>query len=894
MSTFFWMILSYIARALLSLRYRLEIKEADFSRLNRREGILFMPNHPAHMDPLILFLLLWPKFRMRPLVVEYIFNLPLLQPFNKLVKAIPVPNFETGVNELKVKRAEKSIREIAEGLKRGENFILYPAGRLKSTGKELLGGASAAHEILKECPKANVVLIRTTGLWGSSFSRALLGRSPELPKTLLHGGKILLKNGIFFALRRKVQIEMESNPEDMPRNGVSRIDLNRYLENWYNRYPDDCGKFRDTEPLALISYSRRRNEFPEVFKSKKRKNGGSGGSVSDETKRKIYNEIKRILDNPSLVITPEMSPSFDLGMDSLNAAEFISYLTKNFDVGELYPEDLETVGAILEIAEGGKGARTTHRLPVDFTWPEETLRPLPMVASGSTVAEVFLNSCRRMDGYVACGDDLLGVLSYRTVKKKALVLAQYFKRWEEPRIGVMLPASAGAYIVILALQLAGKTPVMLNWTLGSRYLEEMMQLSGSKRIVSSWKFLDRLAGVQFGSCLDRFVLLEEIRKELTLGMKLRGVLLSKSSTSCALKAMKIHNIDENSPCVILFTSGTEAAPKGVPLSHKNLVVNQRAAMQCMDIDEKDVVYGILPPFHSFGFSVAGLFPLLAGIKLAFYPDPTDSFALAEGVQRWKVTLFCGAPSFLKGLFYAAKPEQLQGVRLFISGAEKAPGELFERVKQLNTGAKLIEGYGITECAPILTINDPRVPPKGAGRPLPGIEMVTIHPETLELLPQGGDGEICVRGPNVFAGYLGNPRTPFITIDGLQWYRTGDLGHLDPDGRLILSGRLKRFTKLGGEMISLGAVEEVMAKSLLESGKISPDIPSIAIIADEREEGKPRLILFTTLPIEKEEANAILQKGGFSNLIKISAVKQVDEIPIMGAGKTDYRTLQGLC
>jgi len=865
-------------------------------RLNRKDGILFLPNHPAHMDPLFNFLWLWPKFYMRPLVIEHIYRLPLMKPFNRIVKALPIPNFEIGVNEYKVKQGEKSIRAIADGLKVGEHFMFYPSGQLKSTGKELIAGASGAHELLKECPEANVVLIRVTGLWGSSFSRALLGRSPDLQKTLLRSIKILFKNLIFFSPRRKVIVEIEPNPQDMPRNGVSRIDLNRYLENWFNRYPDDRGNIHEIEPLQLVSYSRWKEELPEVYQPRKKKdsNGGAGERVSDETKRKVYNEIKRILDKPDLEIKPEMSLAFDLGMDSLNIAEFIAYLTKSFSVGELYPEDLETVGTVLEIADGEKGQRTRTRNPVTFKWPEEKNRPQPASPIGRTLAEAFLNSCQRMDGSFAVGDDVVGVMSYHKLRRSALVLAQYFRTWKEERVAVMLPSTAVAYIVILALQLAGKTPVMLNWTLGPRYLEEMMNISGSLGIVTSLRFIDRLANVQFGNCLDKLVFLEDIRKSLTLKMKLRGLFLTKCSVKRVLKTMDLERIDENSPCVILFTSGTESKPKGVPLSHKNIISNERSAMQCIDLKSTDMIYGILPPFHSFGFSVAGVLPILGGVKVAYYPDPTDSFGLAEGVERWKISLFCGAPSFLKGLFNAAKKEQLTTVRYFVSGAEKAPEELFKRVKDLGTGAKLIEGYGITECSPILTITRFNLPPKGVGRLLPDVEALTIHPETLELLPKGANGEICVRGPNVFHGYLGNPRTPFIEIDGKQWYRTGDLGHLDPDGSLILSGRLKRFTKVGGEMISLGAVEETLLKQLVHEKRITHDIPSIAICVDEKEEGKPLLILFAIIDLDRDDANRIIHDAGFSNLVKISAVKKVDEIPMMGAGKTDYRSLQALC
>ncbi|PIS03350.1 MAG: 2-acyl-glycerophospho-ethanolamine acyltransferase [Chlamydiae bacterium CG10_big_fil_rev_8_21_14_0_10_42_34] len=896
MSYFFWLIITYLVRGVLSLRYRIEVKGLDTltpERLNRKGGVLFLPNHPALMDPLIVSAWLWPKYRMRPMIIEYMFNQKILQFFNGIIRGIPIPNFESGVNEWKLKRGQEGILTIADGLKKGDNFLLYPSGQLKASGKELIGGSSATHELLEECKDANVVLIRTTGLWGSSFSRALLGRSPSLSKTLIEGAKTLLKNLIFFAPRRRVLIEIEPNPQDLPRGGATRIELNRYLENWYDRYPDEQGNISEKEPVTLVSYSFWKKDLPVAFKAPDKRNNGEI-KVPEEVKTKVYREIRRILERPELEIQLDTNLAFDLGMDSLNIAEFIAFLTKNFDIGQLHPEEIETVGDVFQIIEQGKEGRAPIREPVTFTFPEEKNRPAPAPPIGRILPEAFLNSCQRLNGFSACGDDLLGVLSYRKVKKAILVLAQYFKGWKEDRVAVMLPSSAGAYIVILALQMAGKTPVMLNWTLGPRYLEEMMKISKATRIVSSWKFLDRLAFVQFGKCVDQFVLLEDIRKQLTLSMKLRGVFLCMCSVKQVIRSMGLNRVDENDPCVILFTSGTESVPKGVPLSHKNIISNHRDALQCMVFNETDACYGVLPPFHSFGFSVAGLLPFFAGLKIAFYPDPTDSFALAEGINRWKITLFISPPSFLKRLFQAAKIEQLQSVRYFVSGAEKAPEELFERVRSLNTGAKLIEGYGITECAPMISLTRLNLPPVGVGRLLPDIEMITIHPETLELLPSGSDGELCFRGPNVFNGYLDNPRSPFIEIEGKKWYRTGDLGYLDSDGNLIISGRLKRFTKLGGEMISLGAIEETLAKQLIQDGRISADEPSIAICADEKEVGKASLILFATISIQVEEVNRILQQAGFSNLVKISSVKQIEEIPILGAGKTDYRTLQGLC
>ena len=885
----FWNFVAKLCWALLSLRYRIRIKGKErLGSLNKGGGILFLPNHPAHMDPLFLFILLWPDYRMRPVVIEYIYRLSILKPLMRMVRAISIPNLDASINQLKVKRANQAIESIAAGLKKGEHVVLYPAGKLKSSGKEVLGGSSGAHALVQECPSVQIVLVRTTGLWGSSFSRAILGRSPDLPSTLLHGLKSLLKNGIFFTPRREVEIEILVDPTDLPRKGT-RLVFNRYLEEWFNRYPLD-GKMVESEPIHLVSYSRWKHEVLTPFQPKSKRKGARI-DVSSETCAKVYGEIRRILNSPGIKIAPDMNLATDLGMDSLNIADLSAFLLKTYQAEEIHPEDLDTVQNVLEMAEGSRSIEKAARQMGGPHFPEERGRPIPMAPFGKTIPEAFFNVCSRMGSSVACGDDLVGVLSYTKLKRAAIVLSLYFRKMKDSHIAVMLPASAGTYIVILAILFAKKVPVMLNWTLGPRYLDEMMRLSGAKKVISSWRFLDRLSHVEFGSLIDQFLLLEDIRQELSLVDKLRGAFLSLCSAKRALSSLGLDRIDPNNPAVILFTSGTEASPKGVPLSHLNILSNQRAAMQCLTLNERDVLYGILPPFHSFGFSVAGLFPLCGGIRIAFYPDPTDGLALAEGIERWKITLFCSAPSFLKGVFAVAKPEQLKTVRYFVCGAEKSPPELFDRVEKLHNGSILIEGYGITECSPILTLTRAHLPHVGVGQPIPGLEFCTIHPETAELLPDGKEGELCVRGPNVFRGYLGHPRDPFIEISGKPWYRTGDIGYFDSEQNLILSGRMKRFTKFGGEMVSLGAIEETLIQGLHSRGKISGDLPALALIADEREEGKPQLIVFSTLPFDKEEANEILREAGFSRLAKISSVRRIEEIPLMGTGKTDYRRLQ---
>lgn len=875
----------FILRRLLALRYHVVIEGRDNlneDQLNKKGGVLFLPNHPAHIDPLLVILYLWPKFQVRPLVVEYIYRYPYLQALLKLVHALPIPNFETSINEIKLKKGEESLETITKGLKRKENFLLYPSGRLKHTGKEIIGGASAAHSVIEKSPNCNVVLIRTTGLWGSSFSRAFTNHSPDVKTTVFHGVKVLFKNFLFFTPRRKVHIQIEVNPIDLPIE-KSRIEFNRYLENWYNRYPLPKGKSIDIEPLSLVSYSLLRKVYPKHEGARSKKKEGGKTPISPKKKKEIFQEISTLARVHPKELKEEMNLALDLGLDSLDIAQIVSFITSKYDVREVHPVDLETVQDILEMTSEHK--KTMHQEEVTGDgWPKEKNRPSPEPPCGKNIPDAFLRMCEKMGGNYACADNLVGPMTYKKFKLAALALSQVIKRMPGENIAILLPASSAAYITILACMFAGKVPVMLNWTIGPKFLHHTMTLTKTQVVISSWRFLDRLSYVEFGDLIDKIRLLEDIRKKINFVRKFRAFRLSLKSRRSLMKKLKLNKMQEDDPAVILFTSGTESHPKGVPLSHRNLISNQVAGMQCIQITKNDVLFGILPPFHSFGFSVAGLLPLLTGVKVAFSPDPTDGFAIARDAAKWEITIFCGAPSFIKGFLAASEKKDLNRIRLFVSGAEKLPTDLMKEIKKLGKNSQLIEGYGITECSPMISLNRLKAPKIGVGQPLPGVDLCTIHPETLKLLPEHEEGEVCVRGPSVFHGYLGKQKSPFIEINKKSWYRTGDLGYLDKNNNLILSGRLKRFVKMGGEMVSLGAVEEAFKKG---QGK-----PSIAIIPNEKG-ARTTLTLFTSSEITVQKANALLKTAGFSRLVKIAAVKHLSALPLTGTGKIDYRKLESM-
>lgn len=895
---FFWSRFFYF---ILWFRYKIDVQGLEHlnkENLKRPGGVLFMPNHPTiFVDPVIATLSILPKYVIRPMIVEYMYYYPVVNTLMHHMNALPIPDFDISSNTLKRKKSEQVISEVIGGLKKGDHFLIYPAGRIKATAYEAIGGASGIHRILQETPEANIVLMRIKGLWGSKFSRALTGAKPVMFATMWWGVKQVLKNLIFFTPRRKITIELVPAPEDFPRN-ASRLEINQWLERWYNQ-PDGLTEQIGEHPgdsLVLVPYSiwDRRPPQVRIEEDKDTKRHIDLSKVPKTVQEKVIAKIAMMTDNVPSSIRPDMSLSNDLGMDSLDTAELSVFLHDQFDLVTVPVKELTTVGRVMGIA--AKQIVCKEPLVNELSDMRKWHTPIPHnrrgMPPGETLAEVFINSCKMHKGIPACGDARTGILSYNDLLVRALVLADKIKKMEGDHIGIMLPSSVGATLCIFAVLLAGKTPVMINWTVGPRHLDSVVKFADPKVVLSSWTFVDRLEGVDLTPIEDRLVLLEDMRRDIGITDKLRALLLSKKSTKGILKSLNT-NIKPEDNAVVLFTSGTESMPKGVPLTNKNIIENQRAALKDIELFSDDVFYGILPPFHTFGFSVSCVLPILAGIRVAFYPDPTDGKALAQGFENWGITIMCGAPTFIKGLFASAMPSQLKTMRMCVSGAERAPPELTEMLKAIGKGDALVEGYGITECAPVLTMNRPERMKKGVGQALDNVELIIVHPETLEDVPLNTQGLILARGPNVFHGYL-NPglESPFIEVHGKQWYRTGDLGEKDEQGYITISGRLKRFVKLGGEMVSLSSVEDALLQMAPQKGWAGiQEGPILAVCARETDGEKAKIYLFTKFPVSLDEVNKTLRDAGFSNLIKINAVQQIEDIPIMGTGKVNYRLIE---
>lgn len=901
MKTIISHIIAIILRMAVWFRYRITVKgldKLDSKALSKPGGVLFLPNHPAvFIDPVAITLAAWPRFPIRPMVVEYMYNLPGVHWVMRLVGALPVPNFSTSTNSLKRRKNEAVTEAVIKGLREKENFLIYPAGKLKDTGLEAIGGASAVHYIIHESPEANIVLVRIKGLWGSMFSRAFLGVTPPFIPTLIAGIKIALRNLIFFTPRRKIVIEFEPAPADFPRN-ASRLELNRWLENWYNQ-PDGLTQQKGDLPgdsFILVSHSMWGELYPEM------RHADSGHQedvvlegIPQDVKAKVIQKLSEMTEIAPEKITPHMKLASDLGLDSLDGAELTAFLHDEFDVKGATVAQLVSVARLMGIAAKQIPVKEDKQEDhVDLSIWKQPIAPRNVaIYPGKTIPEVFLNACADRKKQAAASDLIAGVLTYAQMKMRVVLMAEYIRKLPGEYVGILLPASVTASVLILATQLAGKVPLMINWTVGARHLDSVVKLSNVDVVLSSWGFLDRLENVDLDPIHKKIVLLEDVRREFSLVDKLRAALRAKRSTKSVLKIFKADKVKPENRAVLLFTSGTESLPKGVPLTHENILTNVRASIQTVQVKAEDVLYGILPPFHAFGFTVSVLLGLLGGIRVAFSPDPTDSKRLASGLERWGISVVCAAPTFIKGMMKAAQPTQFKALRLCATGAEKAPTELFELFDSLNLKDVLREGYGITECSPVLTMNREGKVAKGVGQAIDGVELAIVHPETHAPLPLGSQGLILARGPNIFSGYL-NPgiSSPFLDYQGRQWYKTGDLGFIDEEGRLTISGRMKRFIKVGGEMVSLAAIEDSLLKVASAKGwPLADEGATLAVCAKEKAGEKPKIYLFARFSANVEEINKTLKEQGFSNLVRVSSVYTLEEIPLMGTGKVNYRALE---
>lgn len=868
----------HFASFALRLRYRITIRGLDEVRARGTEGILFLPCHPAFIDPVMVVSTLLRDFSPHTIADANAVSAPGIREITAKFGVRTMPSVARYGEQARAE-VERAMGECGAGLRQGENLLLYPSGRLMTSPREEVGANSAVEFLLRAAPRTRVVLLRTRGLWGSSFSTAQTGGlEPNLVQMLLSGLGTVLLNGLFFTPKRAVTLEFVE-PDDLPRT-ADRATLNRYLEAFYN-----------VEPLprnTRVPYFWWQGSTSEILPEPRQVClAGDAAQVPPATRAIVIEHLRQLTGVTQFADDAQLAR--DLNMDSLARAEMLVWLESEFGLAQGNSDSLRTVADVL-LAASGEGAIAGDDFvevtpaPRFFTGGNARRVQVPDV---TTVTAAFLQQAQAHPDQPIIADQTSRVKSYRELITGILALQPALRALPGDALGIMLPASVAANLVYLATLFAGKTPVMVNWTVGTRNLRHTLTQTNTQRVITALPLLARLQGqgTDLSEMQDTFLPLETLAAGISRGVKLRAALAAYTNWS-ALRRAPISPL-----AAILSTSGSESLPKAVPLTHGNVLTNLRDVLERVTLTEEDRSLGMLPPFHSFGLTANMLLALCAGVRTAYHTNPTEGSLLARLIAAYRLTVVMGTPTFLNGILRAASDTQLATLRLAVTGAEECPPRVFAALAERCPSAQVLEGYGITEGSPVVSLTDEGHPQPGTiGRILPSLSYTLLDVETGQPAATGATGMLLLRGPSIFGGYLGDAPSPFIDFDGHQWYRTGDLVSQDDRGVLTFRGRLKRFVKIGGEMVSLPAIEAVLQQLPWARESEDKDGPLLAVVATESQE-RPELVLFATHPCEREAINHCLRDAGLSGLYNIRRVIQLDAIPTLGTGKTDYRTLQ---
>ena len=529
------------------------------------------------------------------------------------------------------------------------------------------------------------------------------------------------------------------------------------------------------------------------------------------------------------------------------------------------------------------------------TWENYTqnLDPIPLAW--------FRRSKQQMGALCVADAKGASQLTGRKVLTAVIAFSRLIRRLSPERnIGLLVPTSSAGIITNMAVLLLNKTVVNLNYTANIQAMLAAVQKAEIYSIYTSRRFIDRLEqrGIDLSELLGRCQVyyLEDLNAKLGPVTKLALLVAVTLLPARMLYFLFGRQARIEETAAILFSSGSEGEPKGVMLSHQNIMANIKQVSDVLDAQEADVMMGTLPLFHAFGLTVTGLLPQVEGIPVVMHPDPTDTLNIAKAIARYQATIFCATSTFLR-LFIRNRrthPLMLESLRLVVAGAERLQPEVRDAFK-LKFNKEIYEGYGATETTPVASVNLPdRMDPRDwkvqvgnrpgtVGMPLPGGSFRIVDPETLTQLSAGEDGLILFGGTQVMLGYLKDPERSaeaIIELDGKRWYRTGDKGHIDKDGFLTIVDRYSRFAKIGGEMISLGSVEGSISKLLPQEVEI------LATAVPDEKKGE-RVVLLYSGEIDEKGLKGAIGEAELNPLMLPSEVIKVDAIPKLGSGKSDY-------
>jgi acyl-[acyl-carrier-protein]-phospholipid O-acyltransferase/long-chain-fatty-acid--[acyl-carrier-protein] ligase len=468
-------------------------------------------------------------------------------------------------------------------------------------------------------------------------------------------------------------------------------------------------------------------------------------------------------------------------------------------------------------------------------------------------------------------------LTYTDLIRAAFALGRKISAFTKPgeRVGVMLPSSAGGVVTFFALHAIGRVPTMLNFTAGIRNLKAACELAGVKRVLTSHRFVEQGKLHDLIDALETLTsitYLEDVRETVGTADKVYA------AAAGAFPKRFMARTRPSDPGVILFTSGSFGAPKGVILSQENLVANVRQVEAHIELDPAWVMFNPLPIFHCFGLTGGVLLPILSGMKAFQYPSPLHIKQIPPLVKDSKASILLATDTFVNQYARSAEPGELSGLEFVVCGAEKVRDETHNLVAERFGPVPLLEGYGVTEASPVIAVNKPTDNRRGTvGGLVPGME---VRLEPVDGIP--GGGRLYVRGPNVMAGYLKADGSIEAPLDG--WHDTGDVVSVSDDNWLQILGRVKRFAKVGGEMVSLTAAEDL-------AGAVWPDCRHAVVAVPDPKKGERLVLVTDRRDAEPAPLLTHAQTIGAPEIAVPRKIIRVPEIPMLGTGKTDYVALQ---
>ena len=688
----------------------------------------------------------------------------------------------------------------------------------------------------------------------------------------------------FFFPRRKVVIEIEDQTILLKKQCKKSLEeFNQTLEDFYNKnweesvsYVKNYFYYNNVKGKTLPKHIRNSIEsfqnhkeydiskFPEDVVAK----------VND-----LVRSVKELDEKEKITVSSNLI--LELYFDSLDMAEVKNLILNAYPNASNTPlNELKTVADLVAMALWMSTSEEVELKPCEWNIPiKESKSHQWNTDLSMNILEKFKEYWKKDKNATQIYDSMFWLQKRKDVVLKAFLISEYMKKIPWKYVWVMFPALWSTTMIVLAAYLAKKVPVMMNWTHPESAFDHCVKFSKTEKILTSRTFYKTI-NIDWLKKYD-FVFLEDLLKDIPLSYKLKAVVKS-------LYFPIPKDLDETA--VVLYTSWSESFPKAVPLTHKNIMSEWKGPAWSLSVHNDEILFCYLPPFHSFGFTVNTMFPIIAGLRSVNTPDPNDSITVAKLIAHTKPTILATTPTFLKNLLNIAKPEQLTSLRYVITWCEKCSELVFEKTRKIIPNSIILEGYGITETAPIISINTvEKQKPQSVWISITGWKIMVCDLATDKELWVWEEGMIYYSWDNVFNWYEDKSlESPFLKQWKKIWYRTWDLWYLDKDWYLFITWRKKRFLKLWWEMISLPFLEELLQEKYWSSEEIN-----LALEGREKDDGIEIVLFAVWMNIDVKEVNKYLKSKGVNNLIQVTRVENIDKIPLLWTWKVDYKVLNGM-